>query len=55
VLARGGGTSQCGQTVNHSLVLDCSKYLDRLLELGRRGTALRGRARASCSTISTAR
>ena len=27
VLARGGGTSQCGQTVNSGLVLDCSKHL----------------------------
>ena len=25
VVARGGGTSQCGQTINHSLVVDCSK------------------------------
>ena len=25
VLARGGGTSQSGQTVNASLVIDCSK------------------------------
>jgi FAD/FMN-containing dehydrogenase/Fe-S oxidoreductase len=33
VLARGGGTSQCGQTVNHSLVIDCSKYLNRVLDL----------------------
>ncbi len=33
VLARGGGTSQCGQTVNHSLVIDCSKHLNRVLEL----------------------
>jgi FAD/FMN-containing dehydrogenase/Fe-S oxidoreductase len=33
VLARGGGTSQCGQTVNQSLVIDCSKYLNRVLEL----------------------
>jgi FAD/FMN-containing dehydrogenase/Fe-S oxidoreductase len=33
VLARGGGTSQCGQTVNDSLVVDCSKSLNRLLEL----------------------
>ena len=30
---RGGGTSQCGQTVNDSLVIDCSKYLNRILEL----------------------
>ena len=33
VLARGGGTSQSGQTVNHSLVLDCAKHLDRIVEL----------------------
>jgi len=33
VLARGGGTSQCGQTVNHALVVDNSKYLNRVLEL----------------------
>src|SRR5882724_3310191 len=33
VTARGGGTSQAGQTVNTSLVVDCSKYLNRILEL----------------------
>jgi len=33
VLPRGGGTSQSGQTVNESLVVDCSKYLDRLVEV----------------------
>jgi FAD/FMN-containing dehydrogenase/Fe-S oxidoreductase len=33
VLARGGGTSQCGQAVNESLVIDCSRHLDRMLEL----------------------
>jgi FAD/FMN-containing dehydrogenase/Fe-S oxidoreductase len=33
VLARGGGTSQSGQTVNHSLVLDCSKHLNRVTNL----------------------
>jgi FAD/FMN-containing dehydrogenase/Fe-S oxidoreductase len=33
VLPRGGGTSQCGQTVGPSLVIDCSKYLDRVLDL----------------------
>jgi len=33
VLARGGGTSQCGQAVNSSLVIDCSRHLDRMLEL----------------------
>ncbi|MBI1205390.1 MAG: FAD-binding protein [Rhodopseudomonas sp.] len=33
VLPRGGGTSQCGQTVNESLVVDCSKYLNGILDL----------------------
>ncbi len=33
VLARGGGTSQCGQTVNRALVVDCSKYLRNVLEI----------------------
>src|SRR6476646_5919194 len=33
VLARGGGTSQAGQTVGKSLVVDCSKYLTRILDL----------------------
>jgi len=31
VLPRGGGTSQCGQTVNEALVLDCSKHLNGIL------------------------
>ncbi len=33
VLARGGGTSQAGQTVGDGLVVDCSKYLTRILDL----------------------
>src|SRR6516225_3256358 len=33
VLARGGGTSQAGQAVGESLIVDCSKYLTRILEL----------------------
>jgi FAD/FMN-containing dehydrogenase/Fe-S oxidoreductase len=33
VLARGGGTSQCGQTVNRALVVDCSKHLRRVLRV----------------------
>src|SRR5579883_1997912 len=31
VLPRGGGTSQCGQTVARALVIDCSKYLNRVV------------------------
>ena len=30
---RGGGTSQCGQTVNSGLILDNSKYFNRILEI----------------------
>src|SRR5260370_2322363 len=30
VLPRGGGTSQCGQTVGRALVPDCSRYLNPL-------------------------
>jgi FAD/FMN-containing dehydrogenase/Fe-S oxidoreductase len=33
VLARGAGTSQCGQTVNRALVIDTSKYLRRILHV----------------------
>src|SRR2546428_12630954 len=33
VLPRGGGTSQCGQTVGPSLVLDCSKYMNGILSV----------------------
>ncbi|MFL6814025.1 MAG: FAD-binding oxidoreductase, partial [Bradyrhizobium sp.] len=33
VTARGGGTSQCGQTVNHGVVVDVSKHLNRIVSL----------------------
>lgn len=33
ILPRGGGTSQCGQTVGHALVIDTTKHLNRLVEL----------------------
>lgn len=33
ILARGGGTSQCGQTVNEALVLDNTQYFNDILEL----------------------
>ncbi len=42
---RGGGTSQCGQTINSGLILDCSKYLNGILELdveGRRAVVQPG-------------
>jgi FAD/FMN-containing dehydrogenase/Fe-S oxidoreductase len=33
VLPRGGGTSQCGQTVNRALVVECSKYMQGVGEV----------------------
>jgi FAD/FMN-containing dehydrogenase/Fe-S oxidoreductase len=41
VTPRGGGTSQAGQTVNESLIVDCSQHLNRIVDLdvaGRRVT-----------------
>ena len=35
VLPRGGGTSLGGQAVNHAIVLDFSKYMNRVLEVNR--------------------
>jgi len=35
VLPRGGGTSQCGQTVGAALVIDSSKYLNEILAFDR--------------------
>jgi len=41
VLPRGGGTSQSGQTVGRALVIDYSKYLNRVLEFdSERGTCV---------------
>ena len=33
VLARGGGTSQCGQAINESLVLDTTRHVNRIIEI----------------------
>ncbi|HAP10917.1 MAG TPA: FAD-binding oxidoreductase, partial [Afipia sp.] len=33
VTPRGGGTSQCGQTVNSGIVVDVSKYLNKIISL----------------------
>ena len=32
ILPRGGGTSQCGQTVNQAIVIDCSQYLNKIVD-----------------------
>ena len=41
MLPRGGGTSQCGQTVARALVIDCSKYLDRVVSVDVEGRRAR--------------
>ncbi len=41
VLPRGGGTSQCGQTVARALVIDCSKHLDRVIAVDVEGRRAR--------------
>ncbi|MBI2973451.1 MAG: FAD-binding protein, partial [Armatimonadetes bacterium] len=37
VLPRGGGTSLAGQAIGNAIILDCSKYMDRLLDLSADG------------------
>ncbi len=41
ILPRGGGTSQCGQTVNRAVVLDNSRHLNRVLEIDADGMTAR--------------
>ncbi len=33
ILPRGAGTSQCGQTVGAALVIDCSRFLDKVIDV----------------------
>jgi FAD/FMN-containing dehydrogenase/Fe-S oxidoreductase len=41
VTARGGGTSQCGQTINTGLIVDCSRHLNKIIELDVKGMRAR--------------
>src|SRR6516162_5626233 len=41
VLPRGAGTSQCGQTVDRALVVDCSKHFDRVISVDVEGRRAR--------------
>ncbi len=45
VLPRGGGTSQCGQTVGAALVIDNSKYLNHVLAFDQEARTRHGAAR----------
>jgi FAD/FMN-containing dehydrogenase/Fe-S oxidoreductase len=51
VLARGGGTSQCGQGVNEALVIDCSKYLNKVLEINPGSSLARVEPGAVCDAL----
>ena len=51
VLARGGGTSLCGQAVNVAVVIDASKYLDRVLELDARARLARVEPGVVCDAL----
>jgi FAD/FMN-containing dehydrogenase/Fe-S oxidoreductase len=41
VLPRGGATSLAGQTVGHALILDCTKYLNKILDIDREAMTAR--------------
>ncbi len=44
MLPRGGGTSQCGQTVGRALVVDCSKYMQEVVALDAEARRVAGAA-----------
>ncbi len=54
VLARGGGTSQCGQGVNVAVVIDCSKYLDKVLAVQATARVARVEPGVVCDTLRAA-
>src|SRR4051812_33476766 len=51
VLARGGGTAECGQGVNVGVVIDCSKHLHRVLAVDARARTARVEPGAVCDTL----
>jgi FAD/FMN-containing dehydrogenase/Fe-S oxidoreductase len=54
VLARGGGTSQCGQGVNVGVVIDCSKHLHRVLSVDAASRRARVEPGAVCDALRSA-
>jgi FAD/FMN-containing dehydrogenase/Fe-S oxidoreductase len=54
LLARGGGTSLCGQAVNAAVVLDCSKYMDRVLAIDSQSRLASVEPGAVCDTLRNA-
>ena len=51
ILARGGGTAQNGQSVNVAVVIDCSKYLNRVLEVDPRARRAHVEPGAVCDAL----
>jgi FAD/FMN-containing dehydrogenase/Fe-S oxidoreductase len=51
ILPRGAGTSMCGQSVNAAVVVDCSKYLDRVLGIDAAASVARVEPGAVCDTL----
>jgi FAD/FMN-containing dehydrogenase/Fe-S oxidoreductase len=51
ILARGGGTAQCGQGVNVGVVIDCSKYLHRVLAVDAAARTARVEPGAVCDAL----
>ncbi len=51
ILARGGGTAQNGQSVNVAVVIDCSKYLNRVLEVDPQARCARVEPGAVCDAL----
>src|SRR5262245_33392653 len=54
LLARGGGSSLAGQAVGHALVVDCSKYLNRILEVNAREAWVRVQPGVVCDALNRA-
>jgi FAD/FMN-containing dehydrogenase/Fe-S oxidoreductase len=51
ILPRGGGTAQNGQTVNVAVVLDCSKYLNHVLEVDPQARSARVEPGVVCDAL----
>jgi len=54
VLARGGATSLNGQAVNVAVVIDCSKYLDKVLSIDAQARLARVEPGVVCDTLRAA-
>ena len=51
ILARGAGTSMCGQSVNAAVIIDCSKYLDRVVSIDASARVARVEPGAVCDAL----